>query len=425
MIDAAFDLHIHTLIQYSPTIGCIRITTPDITPPTKDNMVSLVVLADASGSMDTNDRLDNLRNGILRLGGLSNQFASMNVELTVIQFNDDASIVFGPGPMPTEDKLKELCMSIKPSGGTNIGKAIELALDIAEERTILGKSVHAVLFTDGVDTSSLKTKMENKTAGFQDRISSIKFFTIHCVGICADADATLLDLLVRASRRGTFQCIKDNDITNLISCLWGLMMEMIDTNVRLLVESVDADGVETTIVSRDIILRVCSPSVPLVVGFKVPQATALLRARMVINDRCLETRIDLPRTAGPSFDMVCAEEGVNLVMGELSEKIVVLIRAGNIAAAILEVGTTREVIGKLIDKTETEEQKISLAKVVDNSTKELDATEADLLNSLADFDEARDTELRAMSRCATQRNSGVSIVPGDRTLSSLQRQLSA
>ena len=425
MIDAAFDVHIHTLVQFSPTIGCIRITTPDMVPPTKDNTISLVVVADASGSMETDNRIDNLRSGIMRLGGLSNQFASMNVELTVIKFNDQAGVIFGPGPMPSEERLKELCMEIKPSGGTNIGKAIDLALDIAEERSTIGKSVHIVLFTDGVDTSCLKTRIDDKTAGFLHQIKSIKYLTVHCVGICSDADSALLDLIVRASRRGTFQCIKDNDITNLISCLWGLMMEMVDNNVRLVVESIDADGVERVIVSRDILLRVCSPPVPLVVGFKVPQpSTTMLRARMVINDRCLETRIDLPRGPLPVFDMVCAEEGVNLLMGELSEKIIALLRAGNPADAIVEVGTTRQVILQLVGKAETDEQRATLSDVIEATTKELDANEANLLNALTDFEESREAELRAMSRSATNRNSGVSIVPGGRSLSSLQRQLS-
>ena len=416
MVEAAFDVHIHTLVPSSPTIGCIRITTPDITPPTKDNTISLIIIADASGSMETDDRLANLHCGILRLGALSNQFASMQVELTLIQFNDDASVVFGPGPMPSEAGLKTLCMEIKPRGGTNIGKAIDSALKIASERSLAGKSVHAVLFTDGVDTSSLKTRIDAGTAGFLPEIKALRFFTIHCVGICADADATLLDAIVRASRRGTFQCIKDNDITNLIGCLWGLMMEMIDNNVKLLVESIDTDGVETQIVSRDVILRV--GSAPMVVGFKIPQHTTTLRARMVINTRCLETRISLPRAPEPAFDAVCAEEGVNLVMGELSEKIIILLRAGNASGAILEVGLTRQVLREL-------NMDASLVKTIDAAIKELDATETDLLNSLLDYEEGRQAELRAMSRSATHRNSGVSIVPGGRSLSELQRQLSA
>jgi hypothetical protein len=192
----------------------------------------------------------------------------------------------------------------------------------------------------------------------------------------------------------------------------------------LVVESIDTDGVERVIVSRDIILRVCSPPVPMVVGFKVPQSSTMLRARMAINDRCLETRIDLPRGPLPVFDMVCAEEGVNLLMGELSEKIIALLRAGNPADAIVEVGTTRRVILELVGKAETEEQRVKLSAVVEATTKELDANEADLLNALTDFEESREAELRAMSRSATNRNSGVSIVPGARTLSSLQRQLS-
>ena len=88
MAEAIFDVRIHTLVQQSPTVGCVRIASPEITQLPKDGMVSLVILADASGSMETAGRIENLRSGIMRLGELSNQFASMQVELTIIQFNE-------------------------------------------------------------------------------------------------------------------------------------------------------------------------------------------------------------------------------------------------------------------------------------------------------------------------------------------------
>ena len=421
MTDASFDMRIHTLVPQPPTIGCVRIATPDSTPPTKDNTISLVVLADASGSMQLNSRLSNLREGIMRLGALSDQFASMQIELTVIQFNDTASVVWGPAPMPSKEKLHSICMDIEPRGGTNIGKAIEVGLGIAEGRVFVGKSVHMVLFTDGGDTSSLSTRMDDGTHPCLNQLKTQKKLTIHCVGICADADAKLLDKIVCASCRGTFLCIKDSDISKLIGSMWGLMMEMVDQNVRLVVEVIDSDGSLRAVISRDVILRICTPPMPFVVGFKVKPTTTTLRARMLVEDRCFDTSIDLPRATGPAFDMVCAQEAVNVLQGELSEKIVALLRAGNAADAVLEVGTTREVIKRLLSKADNDEFSV----FVDTAMKELDIVEADMLKALTDYEEGREAELRAMSRTATVRNSGVSIGTEGRTLSQLQRELSA
>ena len=396
-----------------------------MTAPAKDNTISLVVVADASGSMQDGNRMANMREGILRLGELSGRFASMQVELTIIRFSDNANIVWGPAPVPSDEKLRQICEDIKPQGGTNMSKAFETAMGVAEGRAFLGKSVHIVLFTDGVDTSSLKTKMSNGTAAFITQLKTAKRITTHCVGICSDADATLLEVLARESCRGTFQCIKDNDIAKLIGCMWALMMEMIDNNVRLIVECFDGDGVSRAIVSRDVILRVCDPPMPLTVGFKVPQATTMLRARMVINDRCLETRINLPRQVQPAFDMVCAQEAVNLLQGELSEKIVVLLRAGNPADAVTEIGTTRQVIQELLEKVETDEQKTGFTAIVEVAMAELDASEAEMIRAINNNEETREAELRAMSRSSTVRNSGVSILPDGISLSALQRELSA
>jgi len=424
-IEAAYDMTIHTLVRCSPTIGCVQVTTPAVVTSPDVKQISLIIIADASGSMESGDRMLNMRTGIMRLHELSVQFSQINVEFTAIEFNDSAKVIYGPARMPQEEELQSVCMDIKPHGGTNIGMAIELALSIAEERSAAGKSVHVVLFTDGVDTSSLRTKLENKTASFLHQLNTLKRLTFHSVGICSDADASLLDTLVRESCRGTFQCIKDNDISKLMSCMWGLMMEMVDENIRLVVEAYDADGASRAIVSRDIILRICDPPIPFIIGFKVPQATAMLRARMAIDDRCLETRVDLPRETGPVFDMLCAKEAVNLVQGELSDNIVAFLRAGNPADAISEIGATREVLQSLLKKTETEDQAAEFSAIVDNVFEELHHTEADMIRILNDLDQARDAELRAMSRSATARNSGVSIVPDGISLSALQRQLSA
>jgi uncharacterized protein YegL len=479
VIEAAYDIELHTLVKQSPTIGCVRITTPatlvdDVTLSTKKyeqnktKQISLIVIADASGSMESGDRMANMRTGIMRLHELStgvhssSSSSKMNVELSVIKFSDSAELVYGPANMPTEDELQRVCMDINPQGGTNMGMAIELALSIAEEESEMvsdgkRKSVHIVLFTDGVDTSSLRTKLESKqttttTAVFIQKLKTLKRLTLHCVGICSDADASVLDTLVRESRRGTFQCIKDNDISKLMSCMWGLMMEMIDENVRLVVEIYDdnddddkSDTTTTTsrqlllllrptaVVSRDVILRVCDPPIPLVVGFKIPNGntTTMLRARMVIEDRCIETRIDLPRVNGPAFDMVCAKEAVNLLQGELNEKIIQFLRAGNPADAVAEIDITREVLQSMLDKTTTttktalDDDDESFSAIVDTVMTELALTEADMIRILDDLDQARDAELRAMSRSATARNSCVSIVPDGATLSALQRELSS
>jgi hypothetical protein len=426
MTETSFDMHIHTLVQQPPTVGCVRIVSPpDTVQVTKDSMISLIILADASGSMETGDRIQNLRSGIMRLGELSNQFASMQVELTIIQFNEVAGVVWGPAPMPSMEKLRSLCGDIKPNGGTNISHAIEVGLNIAEGRAFVGKSVHMVLFTDGVDASSLSAKLDNNTLPFIRQLKEQKRLTVHCVGICSDADANLLDKIVRSSCRGTFQCIRDVDISRLIGAMWGLMMEMVDQNVRLLVEIFDSDGSVSAVVSRDVILRVCSPSMPLVIGFKVQHTTTMIRARMVLEERCLDARLSLPRASGAAFDMVCAQEAVNLLQAELSEKIVVLLRAGNPADAIVEVGITRETIRALLEKVESEEQRAEFTAIVDAVMQELSASEANLLRALNDVEEGRETELREMSRCATARNSGVSIGTDTRSLSVLQRELSA
>ena len=90
----AFDLQIRTLYPHNEADmpGCIEIN-PRIRSQTKDYGCVLIVLADVSGSMANDERIQKLRDGVVRLSELSGRFASMKVELTIIEFNDSARLV--------------------------------------------------------------------------------------------------------------------------------------------------------------------------------------------------------------------------------------------------------------------------------------------------------------------------------------------
>jgi Mg-chelatase subunit ChlD len=183
----------------------------------KDYCTSIIILADVSGSMGNGNRIGKMREGVMRIAELAERFGQVKTELVLIEFDDAPRVLFDGS-----QDIKKVCAELRPKGGTNIGAALGKALTIASTRISLGNAVHIALFTDGEDPAF---KIPS-----QDLIS-LHRLCVHCIGICREADARVLNTVAKAARRGTFQ--QSEDISALMGTLWGLMMEVVDENIRL------------------------------------------------------------------------------------------------------------------------------------------------------------------------------------------------
>jgi Mg-chelatase subunit ChlD len=185
----SFDLLPRPLYKHSKSQMplCVEIK-PTVTAQAKDYTLTLIVLADVSGSMLDGAKMRNMREGIVRLGELSERFSKVKIELTLIEFNDSARLTHTSPTMPSTADLRSICERLSPSGGTNIGAAIQMAVAIA-----LGKTaVHVALFTDGDDTCRLQEKLEAGDEPYITTLRTFPMFWLHCVGICADFDSRCL-----------------------------------------------------------------------------------------------------------------------------------------------------------------------------------------------------------------------------------------
>jgi len=159
-----------------------------------------------------------MREGVMRLAELAERFAGeVKTELVLIEFDDSPRVLCDGG---SED-IKKICAELMPKGGTNIGAALGQALTIASTRISLGNAVQIALFTDGEDPTF-------KLPAAQMLLPRL---CIHCIGICREADARVLNTIAKAARRGTFQ--QSEDISALMGALWGLMMEVVDDNITI------------------------------------------------------------------------------------------------------------------------------------------------------------------------------------------------
>lgn len=191
---ASFDIHLHPLFMNSKQEMplCVEIK-PTVKSQLKDYPLSLIILADVSGSMLDGNKMRNMRDGITRLGELCERFSSVKTELTLIEFNDSARLIHTSSTMPSAHELRRICERLSPTGGTNIGSAIQMAVAVA-----LGKkAVHIALFTDGEDTCNLQQTLSTQDEPYVETLRTFPMLWLHCIGICAEFDSRWLFYTVK------------------------------------------------------------------------------------------------------------------------------------------------------------------------------------------------------------------------------------
>ena len=403
---------IRTLRAAPPMPGSLRITHAE-NLRLESGPTSLILLCDTSGSMQHGGRIVNLRRGVEHICGFMRQ--AQDMELTVIAFNDHPTVMQAPGGVPDEAAVHSLCEAMVPSGGTNIGAALETALRYA----MPGRTLHVVLFTDGYDSCGLGNRLSAPLDPFLDSLSKHPLLTLHCVGICTDADARMLSSLSNIANTGTFQVIKDNQISGLMGSLWALMSEMVGVNGFA---TVSVDGVEALPATK-FPLRVCHPPVPIRLPFVVPEGAVEVVAEIKIEDAVQTVRLALPRDDPDHIDSECALDAIADMQSKAAAKVAVALQDDNFDAAVAlnaELVASIQAIGALFMDPEVADAVTSaVAELADQAR----AIEAARTNVAA----ARELELRNLSRASTERSNSLSINPngGGRTMSDLQRDLSA
>ena len=411
-----FDVVPRPLYPFSevPMPVCVEIHS-NTRSQTKDYTTTLIVLADVSGSMLDGDRMRNMRSGIVRLGDLSERFATIKSEFILIEFNDTARITFTASKVPPSDELRRICERLTPSGGTNIGAALNMAIALA-----LGKkAVHIALFTDGDDTCNLLTRLSCPKDPQIQTLRTLPMLWLHCVGICTDFDSKLLDTLSRTARRSTFQSVKDENIAALMGTLWGLMIEAVDLNCAVEVD----DGGDVLLLKRqEVVLRICEIPMPTRILLpSVPAGIQTIRVTLTVGEETKTASVTLDDSKERLMDEVCASEAIIDLQATAFEVVADALSVRDFKRATEANAKAVAAIEALFDFELTPD---SVKQTIVDTLKELEDQAQAIAKSETDSDTARETELRALSRSSTNRNSGASLDPtNSRTLSELQSQL--
>lgn len=145
--------------------------------------VSVVLVLDASSSMNQNDAVNQLNQGVEFLGEalLTDKIAKHSVELAIVTFADKAEVHLDFTPISDEPFIPK----ILGDGLTSMGEAIELAMGILEERKNYYKSTSQhyyqpmmILLTDGMATDDISTA--SKLTKKAESEGKLTLFAIGC-----------------------------------------------------------------------------------------------------------------------------------------------------------------------------------------------------------------------------------------------------
>jgi hypothetical protein len=315
--------------------------------------------------------------------------------------------------IPSVEELKPICDALRPRGGTNIGSALSMAMQVASESTNAGKALHVALFTDGEDGYWLENVMSSNE-GYLQTMATHPMLWVHCIGICSGIDCKLLSTISQTARRGTFQYIVDDNITRLMGSMWGLMIEAVDCTCFVTVT------MEGASVRSDVILRVCDPPIPCFVTIPaVRKGVPCITATLTVGATSKTWMRDMGRGVG-QVDEVVVMDFVAFSQAACNLGVAEALGRDDFDEADEANAKAYKVIEALAAET-LSEQTAAFVKTV---LQELEAQGSGISHARVNEEIARDLEARTMSRSSTARNHGVSIDPNSRALSELQSQLS-
>ena len=358
-----FDLQLRTTYPHNSREmnACLEIT-PKIQKPNKERGVGLIVLADISASMLEGTKLCNLIAGIRKTSELSK---TLKPRFTLLTFNQETNVVYD-GDVPPAEDINKICDALRPTGPTNIGVALQRAVELATDSTRAGQPTHILLFTDGEDMSDLRTRITDGDVEYVKTLRTAPSLFVHCVGICGSADFRLLDAIASAARRGTFQYVQDDKIKNVMDEIFFLMSVAVDPETYL---SFSVDG-ETKIAKKDImILLPLSTVVPLgavPAGAKqlaaaltvvplgaVPAGAKQLAAALTVGESSSTASLELaPRPADAAepdaADDACALQHIRRVVADNGAAVAALLAARQFDDAVAATEATLATIKAFI-----------------------------------------------------------------------------
>jgi hypothetical protein len=346
-----------------------------------------VFALDVSGSMH-GPRIANLRAGMRAMLQLLRAHVP-DAEVAILTFNDEVHEVFGPGPVDDDGVWAQIEGHLKAGGCTDMARALNAALDWEAPA---GAATTLLLLTDGEDHTLARGLQYQARHPLAERLAKASGVSMHMVGICAEADAVLLNSLAELGR-GTFVCIRDADIQGLMGSLLGLVLEQLPHTARVFVG-------ERLV--RSVFLRVGAPTrVPFTLA---PDETAQLAVRMelmALGEPRVEHTVRLEAPCLVALDWEVRLAHAREWIGEASAVVARALATDDLDEASAAIDAVLERVRRLRQE--------DAPAAFNDLIASLETQRADITAAANDHAQMRELSARSASHASTVRNSGRSL----------------
>jgi len=445
--------------RFGNDLGYVRVEyskTEDLNqcPPT--SCKNFIYVIDTSASMCNGERLAKAKLGFQA----SCAMLDPCVTVTVIFFESHAQIIYSglnPFYAPSQDEnnqksvMQKLLDKMRTGGGTNIIAALELTA--AQVKQHLGENITVLLMTDGEDLEMSDVIVLDKDLAEEERskwldgvLKNVSGVQVHIVGISHDAASGDLAYLSQLTH-GTFVCVKNNEIIDVMGTLLGLVEEKIPQAITLAVKLTTKDENRLLLKTRVPLIA----SKPSKIPFKIPLDMACESSRLNIQ-AILEVTPMGQETESASHSTIitqekdlhifkkyedvvsqgaphleCILEEAHRLWGEYNLKIAFNLRNFNKKSISKNIDLNRELMTQILDFKEylfvmdcEQKTTASLQDELDHYVKQLQGQAADMRECVENSKRRLLAEQRALSDASTQRNCSLSLQNERRSMSNAQ-----
>ena len=228
----------HLRIDNDETLIQVGITTPQQLDSETIPPLNLVLVIDQSGSMDSENRIGKVRNGI---EALVKRFRKSD-RIAIVGFSDSASIVLDSCRKTNRDRIRDAIESICADGSTNLHAGLRMGYEHAMENFDPERTNRVLFLTDG--NANVGVTEPSAIAKMSSSFNK-EGISLSTIGVGQDFNQQLLTTLADAGQGLSHFVGDQDDIEKIFVRDFESLLAPVAKEVRLKIDfGVDADDVQ-------------------------------------------------------------------------------------------------------------------------------------------------------------------------------------